>query len=440
MIKSINSLEQNLEKLTDEELKNKSFDLRKAILERKSLDDALIEAFALIREAARRTLNQRPFDVQLIGGIVLHQGKIAEMRTGEGKTLAAVAPAYFNALSGKGVHIITVNDYLASRDAVWMGQIYSALGLSVGCLTHESAYIYDPTYGNEKDKERDISGGFKVVHEFLRPVSRKDAYLADVTYGTNHEFGFDYLRDNLVYDFNHQVQRGHYYTVIDEIDSILIDEARTPLIIAAPDAESSEYYKVFANIVSRLEKEKDYLVDEKAKSVTITDEGIDKIEKLLNIKNLYGSENFRLVHYLEESLKAKELFKVDKQYVVKDGEIIIVDEFTGRLMHGRRYSAGLHQAIEAKEGVAVKQESRTFAQITIQNYFRLYEKISGMTGTAQTSAEEFHKVYNLEVVSVPTNRLMIREDYSDLIYKNREAKYNAVVKNIKKGMNWVSQF
>lgn len=434
LIKNINALEQSLSKLTDEELKDKSLDLKKAVLEKNGLDDALIEAFALIREAARRTLNQRPFDVQLIGGVILHQGKISEMRTGEGKTLAATAPAYLNALTSKGVHVITVNDYLASRDAVWMGQIYYALGLSVGCLTHESAYIYDPTHTkeNQNDNERDALGGFKVIHNFLRPVSRKEAYSADITYGTNHEFGFDYLRDNLAHDLNHQVQRGHYYAIIDEIDSILIDEARTPLIIAAPDAESSEYYKIFAKIVSKLEIEKDYLVDEKLKTVNITDEGINKIEKLLNIKNLYGSENFRLVHYLEESLKAKELFKIDKQYVVKNGEIIIVDEFTGRLMAGRRYSAGLHQAIEAKEGVAVKQESRTYASITIQNYFRLYEKICGMTGTAQTSAEEFHKVYNLEAVSVSTNKSMIRNDFSDLIYKNREAKYAAVAEEVKK--------
>ncbi len=439
LIKNINALEQDLKKLTNEELKNKSLNLKKAISEGKSSDDALIESFALIREAAGRTLNQRPFDVQLLGGIILHQGKIAEMRTGEGKTLAAVAPAYLNALASPlidgGVHIITVNDYLAARDAVWMGQIYYALGLSVGCLTHEAAYLYDPEYtakNQNLDKERDILGGFKVVHEFLRPVSRKDAYLADITYGTNHEFGFDYLRDNLVYDSNHQVQRGHYYAIIDEIDSILIDEARTPLIIAAPDAESSDYYRVFAKIVRQLLKDNDYLVDEKLKTVNITDEGINKIEKLLNIKNLYGSENFRLVHYLEESLKAKELFRADKQYVVKNGEIVIVDEFTGRLMSGRRYSAGLHQAIEAKEGVAVKQESRTFAQITIQNYFRLYQKIGGMTGTAQTSAEEFHKVYNLEAVSVPTNKSMIRDDLSDLIYKNRGTKYAAVVEEVER--------
>jgi len=447
LVKFTNSLESALERLTDEELKNKSLGLKTAIQNGKSLDDSLIETFALIREVAKRTLGQRHFDVQLVGGIILHQGKIAEMLTGEGKTLAATAPAYLNALTGKGVHIITVNDYLARRDAVWMGQIYYLLGLSVGCLTHESAYLYDPNIRTsdvsnidvndrtsdvpDLDKERDILGSFKVVRDFLRPVNRKEAYLADIIYGTNHEFGFDYLRDNLVYDTGQQVQRNHYYAIIDEVDSILIDEARTPLIIAAPDTESSDFYRIFAKIAERLSENEDYLVDEKLKTVSITDEGIDKVEKMLKIKDFYGPQNFQMVHYLEESLKAKVLFHRDKQYVVKNGEIIIVDEFTGRLMYGRRYSAGLHQAIEAKEMVEVKQESRTFAQITIQNYFRLYEKIAGMTGTAQTSAEEFHKVYNLEVVSVPPNKPMIRKDYPDFIYKTLEEKYSAVIKEVK---------
>lgn len=444
LTEKINSFEPELEKLSGEELKKESEDLRKAVQDGSGLDIVLPKAFALVREAAKRTLNQRHFDVQLIGGIVLHQGKIAEMKTGEGKTLAATAPAYLNALmvspAGGGVHIITVNDYLARRDAIWMGQIYDVLGMSVGCLTHDAAFLYDSIYTqeiqnskieNDLDKKRDISGGFKVFQEFLRPVSRKEAYSADIIYGTNHEFGFDYLRDNLAYDINQQVQHGHYYAIIDEIDSILVDEARTPLIISAPDAESSEYYKVFAKIAARLKENEDYIVDEKARHVAIADEGIDKVEKTLGIKDLYGPQNSRLVHYLEELLKAKALFKRDKHYVVKDGEIIIVDEFTGRLMHGRRYSAGLHQAIEAKEGVEVKQESRTFAQITIQNYFRLYEKISGMTGTAQTSAEEFHKVYNLEVVSIPTHKPMIRRDAPDLIYKTREAKYKAAAEEIK---------
>ena len=432
LIKKINSIEPALEKLTVEKLGLESEELKKRVQNGAGPDEVLAEAFALAREAARRTLGQRHFDVQLVGGIVLHQGKIAEMLTGEGKTLAATAPAYLNALTGKGVHIITVNDYLARRDTVWMGQIYNALGVSVGCLTHEAAYLYDPTYTDEKDKERDVLGGFKVVQDYLRPVSRKEAYLADITYGTNHEFGFDYLRDNLAYDLKDQVQRGNHYAIIDEVDSILIDEARTPLIIAAPDAESSEFYRIFSRVVSQLKKEDDYLVDEKLKSVSITDEGINKVENILKIKDLYSPQTLRLVHYLEESLKAKALFHRDKNYVAKNGEIIIVDEFTGRLMHGRRYSGGLHQAIEAKEGVAVKQESRTYASITIQNYFRLYEKISGMTGTAQTSAEEFHKVYNLEVISISPNKPMIRRDLSDLIYKNSEAKYRSVIDEIKK--------
>ena len=447
LIKAINSLEPELEKLDDEKLKSRSFDLKEAVQNGRGLDDALVEAFALVRESAKRTLGQRHFDVQLIGGIILHQGKIAEMLTGEGKTLAATLPVYLNALSGKGAHVVTVNDYLARRDAVWMGQIYYALGLSVACLTHESAFLYDPTYtqinADEEakksgedisvslDKERDTLGAFKIVQEFLRPITRKEAYLADITYGTNHEFGFDYLRDNLAYDSTQQAQRGFNYAIIDEVDSILIDEARTPLIIAAPDTESSDYYRVFAKVVDRLSEEKDYVTDEKMKTASITDEGIDKVEKMLKLDDLYGPENLRLVHYLEESLKAKALFHLDKQYVVKNGQIIIVDEFTGRLMHGRRYSGGLHQAIEAKENVQVQQESRTFAQITIQNYFRLYEKIGGMTGTAQTSAEEFHKVYNLEAVSIPANKPMIREDHSDAIYKTLEAKYRAVIENVK---------
>jgi len=435
LVKKINSFEPEFEKLSDEELKNKSFEFKKLVQEGKELGEILPESFALIREASKRVLKQRHFDVQLIGGIILHQGKIAEMMTGEGKTLAATAPVYLNSLTGKGVHVITVNDYLARRDTVWMGQIYYALGISVGCLMHEAAFIYDPQYkkiDSQDDAKRDELGSFKVFQDFLRPVSRKEAYLTDIVYGTNHEFGFDYLRDNLAYDPSQQAQRGHYFAIIDEVDSILIDEARTPLIISGPDAESSEYYKVFARVVSRLEKDEDYIVDEKAKTASITDKGIDRVEETLGLKDIYDPQNFRLVHYLEESLKAKALFHRDKQYVVKSvptggGEIIIIDEFTGRMMYGRRYSGGLHQAIEAKERVQVQQESRTFAQITIQNYFRLYEKICGMTGTAQTSAEEFHKVYNLEVVSVPPNKPVARKNSSDAIYKNFEAKYRAIV-------------
>lgn len=402
-----------------------------------SLDDALPQAFALVREAAKRTLGQRHFDVQLMGGMVIAQGAIAEMSTGEGKTLAATAPAYLHALTKKGVHVITVNDYLAQRDAVWMGQIYHALGMSTSCIIHDHAFMYDPSWTIAPegdvliDEERDTTGSFRVQKEFLKPVSRKEAYQADIVYGTNHEFGFDYLRDNLAYSVSGQVQRGHYFAIIDEVDSILIDEARTPLIISAPDTQAGEYYKIFARLVGGLSRDSDYVVDEKARSVQITDAGIAAIEKALSIENIYDTQHARLVHYLDESLKAKALFSRDRHYVIKNGEVIIVDEFTGRLMPGRRYSGGLHQAIEAKEGVAIKEESKTYAQITIQNYFRLYEKISGMTGTAATSSEEFHKVYHLDVVTIPTNKPRQRTDRPDLIFKNKEVKYDQIVRVVK---------
>lgn len=440
LVTEIGGWEGDMQRLSADELKVRSAELRDRVINKNvSLDEILPEAFALIRESAKRTLNMRHFDVQLIGGIVLHQGKIAEMRTGEGKTLMATAPVYLNALSGKGVHVVTVNDYLARRDAVWMGQIYHALGMTVGCLTHDAAFVYDPAFvapkdepqeAEQADEARDALGSFKVVQEFLRPISRKEAYQLDILYGTNHEFGFDYLRDNLAYHADGQVQRGHHYAIIDEVDSILIDEARTPLIIAAPDTESSEYYKVFARIATMLSKD-DYEMDEKARSVSINDSGISKVENALGIKNIYNPENFQLVHYLEESLKAQALFHKDKHYVVKNGEIVIVDEFTGRMMPGRRYSGGLHQAIEAKEGVQIQQESKTYAQITLQNYFRLYERVGGMTGTAQTSAEEFHKVYDLEVVTIPTNKPPMRQDMNDVIFKTKAEKYRAVVADVK---------
>lgn len=423
--------------LSDDELKAASLALKQRVSEfadqKAALDEVLPEAFALVREAASRTLKQRHYDVQLMGGITLHEGKIAQMGTGEGKTLVATLPAYLNALKGKGVHVITVNDYLAKRDAVWMGQIHFALGLSIACIAHDSAYRYDPSFvPAELDLERDQLGSFKVVDKFLRPVSRKEAYEADITYGTNHEFGFDYLRDNLTMSLAERVQRGHAYAIIDEVDSILIDEARTPLIIAAPDRESSEYYRVFARLVERLEPVTDYDVDEKLRTVNVTESGIEKVEKALSIQNIFAPENSRLVHFLHESLKAKALFRRDKEYLVKDGEILIVDEFTGRVLHGRRYSGGLHQAIEAKENVMVKEENRTYAQITIQNYFRLYEKISGMTGTAETSAEEFHKVYGLDVEVIPPNRPSRRADLSDLVYKTKEGKYRAIAAEVKR--------
>ena len=429
----INSFEPEVQKLSSEELLKESQKLREEIKNGKDLSEALPYAFALVREAAKRTLNQRHFDVQLIGGMALHDGKIAEMMTGEGKTLAATLPAYLNGLTGKGVHVVTVNDYLAKRDAVWMGQIYHALGLTVSCLLHDAAYRYDPTFESdpEADKERDVLGSFKVVEKFLRPISRKEAYLTDITYGTNHDFGFDFLRDNLSPRTSDCVQRDYCFAIIDEVDSILIDEARTPLIIAAPDSQASEFYKTFAKVAEKLEPEVDYITDEKLKSVNITEPGIEKVEKMTSIQNIYAPENLRLVHFLQESLKARALFKLDRDYIIQNGEIIIVDEFTGRMLFGRRYSGGLHQAIEAKENVQVKNENRTYAQVTIQNYFRLYKKISGMTGTAQTSAEEFHKVYSLDVISIPPNRPMVREDKSDLIYKTKEAKYRAVVKDIK---------
>ncbi len=399
VVEKINSLEEETAKLGSEELKLQTEELKKRLKAGETLDDILPNAFALVREAAKRTLKQRHFDVQLVGGIVLHQGKIAEMKTGEGKTLTATLPLYLNALEEKGCHLVTVNDYLSRRDAVWMGQIYYALGLSVGCLNHEQSFIYDPEYKKEaesKDKIRDELGGFKVVEDFLRPCSRKEAYAADITYGTNNEFGFDYLRDNMIYASSEIAQRGYNFAIVDEVDSILIDEARTPLIISSPDIESSKWYAEFAKIIPRLNKETDFEVDEKMKAVTLTEQGIDKVEKILNAGNIYNERGIKYLHHLEQALKAEILFQRDKDYVVRNGEVIIVDAFTGRLMPGRRWSGGLHQAIEAKEGVAIQPESITMASITFQNYFRMYKKLAGMTGTAETSAEEFDKVYKLE--------------------------------------------
>jgi len=433
IIEKINSYENEFEKLSDSQLKEKTLFLKQELKNGKTLDDILPESFALVREASKRTLNQRHFDVQLIGGIVLHQGKIAEMKTGEGKTLTATLPLFLNALEGKGCHLVTVNDYLAKRDTVWMGQIYDFLGLSVACIVHDSAYIYDKNYKNEnqeKDKERDLVGGFKVIESYLRNVSRKEAYAADITYGTNNEFGFDYLRDNLVYDIEDEVQRGFNYAIVDEVDSILIDEARTPLIISGQTDESTDKYYQFAQIVKNLKEEEDYLIDEKFKSVSFTEEGQNKIVKSLGF-DPWAENDISTAFQLEAALKAKTLFKRDKDYVVKDGEVIIVDEFTGRLMPKRRWSEGLHQAIEAKEGIKIQPESKTFATITFQNYFRMYKKLSGMTGTAATSAEEFDKVYNLEVVIIPTNKKMIRVDLPDRVYKTIDGKFRAVVKEIK---------
>ncbi len=404
-------------------------------VEQAVLDEVLPEAFALVREAAKRTLKERHFDVQLMGGAVLHQGKIAEMKTGEGKTLVATLPAFLNALSGKGVHIVTVNDYLAKRDSAWMGQIYNYLGLSVAAIGHETSLLFDPQQKKKLEKEaREEAEKEGLVYTSddspLVPVTRTEAYAADITYGTNNEFGFDYLRDNMAQDATQAVQRELHYAIVDEVDSILIDEARTPLIISAPAEESTDQYKRFATLVRNLEPEKHYAVDEKLKAVSLNDAGIKKMEELLNVKNIYDSGGITLVHHLEESLKAQVLFQRDKDYVVKDGEVIIVDEFTGRLMPGRRYSEGLHQAIEAKEGVEVKRESLTLATISFQNLFRLYQKLAGMTGTAATEAEEFHKIYKLDVVEIATNKPNQRQDETDQIYKTLDGKFNAVVQNI----------
>ncbi len=433
IVESIGALETTMKTLSPEGMTEKTAEFKRRLEEGASLDDILPEAFALVREASFRMLKQRQYDVQLIGGIVLHRGMIAEMRTGEGKTLTAVAPVYLNALTGKGVHVITVNDYLARRDTVWMGQVYHALGLTVGCIQHESGFVYDPDFKAEPkhDEERDETGSFRVDMDYLRPVSRREAYFSDITYGTNNEFGFDYLRDNMVNRYEEKVQRELNYAIIDEVDSILIDEARTPLIISAPAEEAADLYYRFADLVTHLEPEKDYVVDEKLRTSTLTEDGITKVEKALGVDNLYVQGGVKLVHHLEQALRAHALYKIDRDYVVKEGEVIIVDEFTGRLMHGRRYSEGLHQAIEAKEHVNIQRESITWATVTFQNLFRMYEKLAGMTGTAVTEAEEFSKIYKLEVLSIPTNKTPQRKDLPDRVYKNELGKFKAVVQEVK---------
>ncbi|MFA5249004.1 MAG: preprotein translocase subunit SecA [Candidatus Paceibacterota bacterium] len=431
-IDQINSLAKDFEGLSDEQLKLKTEQFKEELKNGKTLDDILPRAFAAVREASRRNLKQRHFDVQLIGGIALHQGRIAEMKTGEGKTLTATLPLYLNALEQKGCQLVTVNDYLSRRDCVWMGQVYDALGLSVSCINHEQSFIYDPTYkkdGEEKDKMRDNLGAFYIVEDYLRPCTRQQAYQADITYGTNNEFGFDYLKDNMVFDLKDKVQRDLNFAIIDEVDSILIDEARTPLIISAPDMESSNWYKDFAKLIPQITKS-DYDIDEKLKAVTLKEEGVAKIEKILGLENIYEDKGIKYLHYLEQALRAQTLFERDRDYVVRDGEVVIVDQFTGRLMPGRRWSGGLHQAIEAKEGVAVQPESITMATVTFQNYFRMYKKIGGMTGTAATSAEEFDKVYGLESTVIPTNKKLVRQDLPDRIYKTELAKFKAVAEEI----------
>lgn len=431
-LESVNALEPDMEKLSDEALSLKTPYFRDFLKEGKPLDDILPEAFAVVRETARRTIGLRHYDVQVLGAIVLHQGRISEMKTGEGKTLVATMPIYLNALTGRGTHLVTVNDYLAKRDARWMGPIYHFLGLSVGVIQHDQAFIYDPDY---------IVGDDSL--DQLRLVPRREAYHADITYGTNNEFGFDYLRDNMVMTLEERVQRELYFAIVDEVDSILIDEARTPLIISGRGSESSENYRKFARIANRLVKDEDYTVDEKAHSAPLSGKGVDKVENYLGLVKtaedeehpLYSNDNINLVHHVDISLKAKELYKKDVDYVIKDGEIVIVDEFTGRLMFGRRYSDGLHQAIEAKENVKVRSEDQTLASITFQNYFRMYEKLSGMTGTAVTEEKEFREIYSVDVVCVPTNKSIARTDLPDRIYKSEETKFKAVIKEIEQMHN-----
>ena len=421
---AINALSDKYEKMSDRELREQTDVLKKRLKKKgMTLDTILPDAFAVAREAASRTLEMRPFDVQLIGGIALHEGNVAEMKTGEGKTLVATLPTYLNALEGKGVHVVTVNDYLAQRDAGWNGEMYDFLGMTTGCIINEASFIYDKDYDNENHTDPRMKK--------LRPVSRKEAYAADVTYGTNNEFGFDYLRDNMVNDAELLRQRELNFAIVDEVDSILIDEARTPLIISAPAAENPESYYTFAKIAAKLVPE-DYTLDEKRRSVALTDEGVEKVQKMLGIKNLYTPEHVRSVYHMDQSLRAQTLFKRDKDYVVtNDGEVMIVDEHTGRLMQGRRYNEGLHQAIEAKEGVPVLQESMTLATISFQNYFRQYKKLSGMTGTAFTEAEEFQQIYSLDVIQIPPNKPIARVDKEDLIFKTEKGKLRAVAEAIK---------
>lgn len=423
IIDTINELEESFTKLSADELKNKTAEFKEQLAAGKTLDDILPNAFAAVREASRRVLGKRHYDVQLIGGIILHRGEIAEMKTGEGKTLVATLPLYLNALEGEGVHLITVNDYLSRVGAGWMAPVYHALGLTTSVIIHDQAFVYDPEYSDETQYD-DRLKHFKLI-------ARREAYRCDITYGTNNEFGFDFLKDNMVGDLQQTVQRSLHYAIVDEIDSILIDEARTPLIISSAAEESTDKYFKFAQLVQRLEENEDYNVDEKQRSATLTENGLNKMEKLLGVENIYVAGGVKDVHHIEQALKARVLFRRDKDYVVKDDEIIIVDEFTGRMMPGRRYSEGLHQAIEAKEGVKVQKESQTMATITFQNLFRMYKKLCGMTGTAVTEAEEFHKIYKLETIVIPTNRQNVRKDFNDLIYRTEMDKFRAVIADVK---------
>lgn len=430
IVKKINDLEATISPLSDLELSNKTLEFKDRLEKGETLDSLLPEAYAVVREAASRVLGERHYDVQLIGGIALHQGNIAEMRTGEGKTLVATLPAYLNALTGRGVHVVTVNDYLARRDGAWMGPVFALLGISLSVINGQNiSYMYDSSI--KKTDEEDEASAYKIDYDNLRKVTRKEAYSADITYGTNNEYGFDYLRDNLAGSIDQVSQRGHVYALVDEIDSILIDEARTPLIISSESNDSGDLYGVCANIAKTLNIETDYTIDEKHKSIALTEEGINKTEKALNIDNIYTEKGIRFVHHIENAVRAKALYLIDRDYVVKDGEIIIVDTFTGRMQPGRRWSDGLHQAIEAKEKVVIQKETRTVASITFQNYFRFYEKVSGMTGTAETSTEEFRKVYNLGVIVIPTHRTIARIDMPDLIYQTEKSKLRAVAQRVK---------
>src|SRR5256885_3064880 len=434
-VEAPNALEPSVQARGDAELRAKTDEFRKRLEAGESVDALLPEAFAVARDAARRTVGMRPFDVQLIGGMVLHEGKIAEMATGEGKTLVATLPAYLNSLTGRGVHIVTVNDYLAKRDAQWMGPVYQALGLSVGVIQHEASFLYDPRF---------VTPDVRMTA--LRPCSRPEAYRADITYGTNNEFGFDYLRDNMRFYREELVQRELHYAIVDEVDSILVDEARTPLIISGPAEESTELYYKIDRIIPKLKraativegklseveatKEGDYIVDEKSKAVALTEAGIASCERLLTVDNLYDPNNIDVLHHIQQALRAHALYKRDVDYVVKDGQVIIVDEFTGRMMPGRRWSDGLHQAVEAKEAVRIERENQTLATITFQNYFRMYDELAGMTGTAETEAEEFAKIYKLDVTVVPTNQTLRRVNFPDVVYKTEREKFNAVVDDV----------
>ncbi len=421
IVAKITAHEESMKQLKDVDFKKKTAEYKERLHNGQSINDLLPEAYALVREAAHRTIGERHYDVQLMAAIVLHEGKIPEMKTGEGKTLSAIPALYLNALTGRGVHLVTVNDYLARRDAGWMGQVFNFLGVTTSAIISDQSFMVDPSF------EEPTAADWRLRH--LRPVSRKEAYQADITYGINSEFGFDYLRDNMVSDMSQLVQRDYHFAVVDEVDSVLIDEARTPHIISAPAAEATHRYYDYAKLVEKLSEEEDYVIDEKLRTAHLTDDGILKIEKLLGVGNIYEND-FEAVHHLEAALKAKTLFHREKEYIVKDGQVVIVDEFTGRLLTGRRFSEGIHQAIEAKEGVAIQQESKTLATVSLQNYFRMYEKLAGMTGTALTEAEEFHKIYELDVVAIPTHRPMTRKDETDSVYKTTRAKYNAIVDDI----------